>query len=90
MDMKAYLKNVLKVAQGKEVAGAFLPNREVGPAAEEMSVSHPNGRLTSTLVGSHLTNGTLSWWQRTEYCGAEGWGMCTGQNWLPGAGWGSW
>lgn len=42
--MKAYLKNVLKFVLGKELAGAFLPNRKVRPAAE-MSVSHPNARL---------------------------------------------
>lgn len=86
MDMKAFLKNVLKVALEKELAGAFLPNREARPAAEEMPVTCPDNRLSSTLIGSHLTNGTWSWWQRTEYCGAEGWGTCIGQNWLPGLG----
>lgn len=58
--------------------------------AEEMSVTHPDGTLSPTLIGTHLTNGTLSWWQRTEYYGGEGWGMCRGRNWLPEAGWGSW
>lgn len=89
MDTKAYLKNVLKVVLGKETAGAFLPNRKDGRRGDA-SVTHPNGRLSSTLIGSHLINDTLSWWQRTDSYGAEGWGMCIGQNWLPGAGWGSW
>lgn len=30
MDMKAYLKNVLKVVRGKEIAGALLSNMEDG------------------------------------------------------------
>lgn len=54
--------------------------------SRDVRVTHPNGRLSSALIGRHLTNGALSWWQRTEYR----WGSCLGQNWLPGAGWGCW
>ena len=47
--MKAYLKNVLKFVLGKELAGAFQPNRKVMHAAE-MSVSNPNDILSWTLI----------------------------------------
>lgn len=64
-----------------------------GPRSRDVRVTHPNG----SRLSSALTNGALSWWQRTEDRGrgeagkrGEGRRMCIGQNWLPGAGWGSW
>lgn len=91
MDVKVYLKDGLKPVPGKELAGAF--QWRTGARSRDVRVTHPNG----SRLSSALTNGALSWWQRTEDWGrgeagkrGEGRRMCIGQNWLPGAGWGSW
>lgn len=59
MDTKAYLKNVLKVDLGKELEGAFLPNRE-DMGVQQRCQCDSNDRLSTILIGSQLTNGTLS------------------------------
>lgn len=92
MDVKVYLKDGLKAVPGKALAGAFSVE-DRGPRSRDVRVTHPNG----SRLSSALTNGALSWLQRTEDRGrgeagkrGEGRRMCIGQNWLPGAGWGSW
>lgn len=61
MDVKVYLKDGLKAVPGKALAGAFSVE-DRGPRSRDVRVTHPNG----SRLSSALTNGALSWLQRTE------------------------